>query len=978
MIVIQLLGALHAAAPQGRDLGHLIAQPRRFALLAYLAAAASPGFRRRDTLLSVFWPEADLAHARGALRKALHFLRCQLGPGVLVSRGDEEIGLAEQAVWCDAAEFERAVAGERLAEALELYRGDLLPGFFVSGAPAFESWLDEERHRLRVKASQVAWELSSQLAESGDRVGAARWARWAHGLVPADEISLRRLIDLLGRLGDRAGAVHAYHEFAERLWRDYELTPSADTQALVNALHERGASAKRSSTPQAPSDDPPTSAAPDDASVQPPASRVNGATPITDPAPRYVAVFPFSVYGGNTGGYLGEGLVDLLSSNFDGAGLLRSVDPHALLSLVQREGPERLGPERARALARRFGAELFVLGNVIDAAGRLRVSASLYGDEPTGAPLRSVAHANVDGASQQLFELVDDLTAKLLAGLRGGHDARLARLAATTTTSFAALKAYLAGESHSRAGRAAEAMAAYREAVEHDPTFALAWYHLAVFLSWPLTPGQSWMTPEAEQALRFKDRLARRDRLLVEALHASLRGQGDEAERLYHEVLALHPEDVEAWIRLGESLGFHNPQSGRLSVEAREPMERAFALDPGNWTAMIYLCYQAGLEGRHDEYDALVDRLGTQADYVIYPRVVRAFRRGDHQAQAEAMAALRAAPDSAVYEAARFVAVLTHDYGGARTVARLLAEPTRSPEVRAMSHVLDAFLELAAGRPRSARDQLANAAPRQAAAALEYQALLAALPFLPVRDADLEALRRRLRDWDADAVPPSTHPSPTFDLHRDAHPVLRLYLLGALGARLRDPGALGCADELDTVRAEPAAAALSRDLAHSVRAQLAWWRGQDAAALAALEQTRVQPPRMLIVLQSPFYTEVLERWLRAELLERLGRYDEALRWYQAVAQNSIYELPFLAPSHLRRAEIHDRLGQPGPAAEHYAQFVALWRDCDEDLRPTVAEAARRLASLRGTERGTERGTDDARLSRAQLRIAPPGGADARG
>jgi tetratricopeptide (TPR) repeat protein len=910
---------------------------------------------------------------------------------VLVSRGDEEIGLAEQAVWCDAVEFERAVAGERLAEALELYRGDLLPGFFVSGAPAFESWLDEERHRLRIKASQVAWELSSQLTESGDRVGAARWARWAHGLVPADEISLRRLIELLGRLGDRAGAVHAYHEFAERLWRDYDIAPSAETRAIVGALRERDAESpppravqSRAALRPSPNGvgeaswDAPRRAARPTGAVDHTEPRTTDAAPHTgdagplavDAAARYIAVFPFAVHGGPSADYLGEGLVDLLSNNFDGAGVLRSVDPHALLSLVRREGHGRLDPMRAEALAHHFGAELFVLGNVVDCAGRLRAGASLYRSGPDTPAAEAVTHASVDGASPQLFELVDELTAKLLTGLQGGHGARLARLAATTTSSFAALKAYLAGESHLRAGKVAEAMAAYQEAVGHDPTFALAWYHLAVFRSWPITPGQSWMTPEAEHALRFKDRLARRDRMLVEALHASLRGEGAESERLYHEVLALHPEDIEAWLRLAETVGFHNPQRGRLTTEARESLERALALDPGNWAVMIYLCYQAGLDGRHDEYDALADRLGARSDFAIYPRVAQAFRRGDRRAQAEAIAALRAAADAAVYEAARFVAVLTRDFAGARQVAGLLAEPTRSPELRGMSHVLNAFLELAAGRPRAARSELAAAEDQQPAAALEYQALFAVLPFLPAPAADLQAVRKRLRDWDAAAVPPSAHPSPTFDLHRHAHAVLRLYLLGALGARLRDPAALRCAAELEGVRAEPAAEALARDLAHSVRAQLASWCGQEAAALAALEQTRVQPPRMLIVLQSPFYTEVLERWLRAELLERLGRYEEALRWYQAVAQNSIYELPFLAPSHLRRAEIHDRLGQFGRAAEHYAQFVALWQDCDEDLRPTVAEAARRLASLRGT--------DDARPLGAQVRVAPTGGADARG
>jgi len=291
--------------------------------------------------------------------------------------------------------------------------------------------------------------------------------------------------------------------------------------------------------------------------------------------------------------------------------------------------------------------------------------------------------------------------------------------------------------------------------------------------------------------------------------------------------------------------------------------------------------------------------------------------------------------------------MIAHDFDGARRIAELLAEPTRSPELRGVSRIVSAFLDTAVGQYGAAHHGLAAAAEQQPAAALEYRALLAALPFVPAAPAELTELRSELRRWDAAAVPPSSHPNPTFDLHRDSHAVLRLYLLGALSARLGDPAALQCAAELDTVAAPEAAEALARDLAHSVRAQRAWWCERHDAALMALDQTRVRPPRLLIVLQTPFYAQVLERWLRADALHRLGRHEEALRWYRAVVQNSVYELPYLAPSHLRQAQIHDHIGDHEAAARHYARFVELWRDCDVELQPLVADATSRLATLRG-------------------------------
>lgn len=224
----------------------MLAQPKRFSLLAYLAAATPYGFHRRDTLLTLFWPDADQEHARTALRKAIHFLRQELGRDLIVSRGDGELGLAETGIWCDVREFDRGLTGGMLSEALALYRADLLPGLFVSEAPEFERWLEEERSRLRTRAADAAWSLAERLERKRQPNEAARRARWAFALSPDDECALQRLIALLGRLGDRAGAMHAYEEFAVRLQREYNVAPSSETRAvLATAASERPRAAVR-------------------------------------------------------------------------------------------------------------------------------------------------------------------------------------------------------------------------------------------------------------------------------------------------------------------------------------------------------------------------------------------------------------------------------------------------------------------------------------------------------------------------------------------------------------------------------------------------------------------------------------------------------------------------------------------------------------------------------------------------------------
>src|SRR5262245_19006399 len=153
---LRTLGTLDLRASDGRVVHSLLAQPKRLALLTYLCVATPPGMHRRDVLLALFWPDSDREHARTSLRNGLHVLRRSLGERALLTLGDDGVGIAPDAVSCDAVAFEEAIAAERHEDALALYRGDLLTGFFVQEAPEFERWLERERARLRQLAAAAA------------------------------------------------------------------------------------------------------------------------------------------------------------------------------------------------------------------------------------------------------------------------------------------------------------------------------------------------------------------------------------------------------------------------------------------------------------------------------------------------------------------------------------------------------------------------------------------------------------------------------------------------------------------------------------------------------------------------------------------------------------------------------------------------------------------------------------------------------
>ena len=239
MLELRLLGVpTLAGIPHGAGQS-LLAQPKRFALLTYLSLPAPGSPHRRDQLLAMFWSELDQAHARTALRKILYHLRQALGGnGIIAADGDEVIAL-DPGAWCDVAAFRVAAGGGDWREALRLYQGDFLTGFHLPGVPDFEDWLVQQRADLRRLATDAAWVGAGEEVSAGRITEAVNEIRRAVRLNPGDETTVRRAIEALDRLGDRAAALDVYAEFVAWLKREFEASPSPETQALVEGVRAR-------------------------------------------------------------------------------------------------------------------------------------------------------------------------------------------------------------------------------------------------------------------------------------------------------------------------------------------------------------------------------------------------------------------------------------------------------------------------------------------------------------------------------------------------------------------------------------------------------------------------------------------------------------------------------------------------------------------------------------------------------------------
>lgn len=661
-------------------------------------------------------------------------------------------------------------------------------------------------------------------------------------------------------------------------------------------------------------------------------------------SPTTLAVLPFSVRGGDEFGYLREGMVNLLSTKLDGAGPLRSVDARALLGTVSSYGPAALDPERGREVASRFGAGLFVLGEVVEASGILRITASLYeADGGTAVGDGAVA----EGEAADVFGLVDQLAAQLLKDHGGGAGARVERIAAVTTTSLPALKAYLEGQSELRAGRFGPAVEAFQRSVAADTLFALGYYRLALAAEW-LTWSELALDA-AESAVRHAGRLAPRDRHLLDAFVAWWRGEHGEAERAYRSLLGSYPDDVEAWWQLGEILFHANPMHGRPMAESRPAFERVLEYEPDHAGALVHLARLAAADRRLVDLDSIVDRIGAlnpAGDRDLEMRALRAFSGDDGERKSQVLADLERASDVSLALAGFVVALWGHDLDGAATISRSMTLPSRSPQVRALGHAYLAHIALARGRWSEAQRELDALGVVDRDMELEFRALLSTLPFLPVREETLRGLRAALDRPLSGTQRPGDSPSLYFSAHDVLLPVTRPYLQGLLSARLGDErDARARADEMYALEGPLGAGTLAEDLAHGIRAEVALTRGDDEEALASLERVRGEVMYHHAI-GSSFASAARERYLRGELLAGVGRDEEALGWLANLVATSPLEVPYLPLAHLRRAEITERLGRPEEAARHYAAFIALWADCDPELRPLLEVARRRLAGIR--------------------------------
>ncbi len=950
MIELRTLGLVDLKGPDGREIRAVLTQPKRVALLAYLAVAAPRGFHRRDTLLGLFWPELDQQHARATLRKAVHALRHALGEAALVGRGDEELALAEDGVWCDATAFERALDDKRPGEALALYRGDFLQGLFISGAPEFEHWHEHEQLRLRGRAAAAAWAVAEERLAGGDEVAASAAARRALELTPDDEGALRRVITLLYRIGDRAGALHLYNEFALRLVQEYGVQPSAETRQLVEQVKASGELLGASLLLRGVREDhaapAPVARAGQD---QPPSHRAWGRALVAG------AVVLLGVLAGaptlrrwqmrRAVPVLAVGAIHDYSTR-DTSGLARAIPTLLATNLARLRQVQVVSGARMYEIMAQLGvlqnsADDPVLGLAARQAGATElVEGALY-RRPGGFRLdvervelesgRVLAAYSVEGPD--LFTLVDGATDSLAVGL--GFSGRALRVADVTTTSPVAYQLYAAGLwAYYREGDRLGAHRLFRAALAEDSLFAMAAYYAAISIRWVDAAYPDYWP----RAARLANRATDRERLLIlgtwghawpgvdrvaaaETLASRYPAEPD-GELLVGDGLIWLRSDYAGAVRhlrrvvAMDSLSLLARGARCLACDALELLIQAYAaaesssarlrtarewvqLQPRSARAWDALAATFADLGRYDEaraaFDTLVQVRGPNADDPVFGARL-AIHAGDFANADRALRDLLRSGDERVRTRARWYLTLSLRHQGRQREA--------IAEARQLGRSHPGVWEYK-GLEASALLELGRA--NEAAAIFDSLARAAADPVSPWSAA-------RVRAW------------------------LLTHAAGALAAA-RDTAALAAvADSIDAL-APRVGFARDRYFPSYARGLLLAARGRLAEAAALLRSAARSLPLGYTRVNLELARVALRSARPGEAIHVLQSPLEAGGFVESSAYTTRTEL------HLLLARAFDAAGEPDSAAAHYRWVLKAWAGADREFRARRDSVAQRLTAL---------------------------------
>ena len=451
--------------------GQAVVLPNRKAraMLAVLALNDTPE-ESRERLTGLLWSESEQSRAHATLRQAVHETRQTLmavGCDALVA-GRLTVGLRPGTFEVDTNEMLADVGrGELGLVPRDAKLMDVLVGGLEDLDPSFGEWLNTKRQNAHDRLLRA---LTNAFRDS--RIHPRRRLALAESAMlqdPSNEEACRTVMRCAAEEGETGAALRAYDTLYRHLEEDFDMEPSAATQALVAAIKQGEFDV--ASAPVGP------------------IFRDTPEPPRTGGRP-WIAVMPFRTVGRDSvPSYLAEGLTEDIVRTLSGVKELVVISSNST-----RMFP--IGGTDPRRVERELGVQ-YVLSGTARSTGRgLRLSVEL-----ADAATRAVhwAHA-FDAEDGMLFDAQDRIVEQIVNSLAPRvHEAELQRIRLQRPHDLSAYHLTLEArdlifrlepESFDQAGRL------LRQAISLEPSYAAAHGALAGWYS--LRLGQGWSEVAAE------------------------------------------------------------------------------------------------------------------------------------------------------------------------------------------------------------------------------------------------------------------------------------------------------------------------------------------------------------------------------------------------------------------------------------------------------------------------------------------------
>jgi DNA-binding SARP family transcriptional activator/TolB-like protein len=632
MIELSLLGLHALRGSDGRELTSLPAQPKRFALLAYLAVGGSDGYHRRDTLTAVFWPELDQFAARRALRNTLYHLREALGETAIVTRGDEAVGINPNLLTSDVSRLHAALEAGRYEEAVDRFHGELLAGMHFAGAgEAFEEWLARERLRVTDAVLRAITALVAREEAADNLAAAAHWAQRACAVAPVDEGWLRQAMSLLDRLSDGGTALRLHEAHSVRIAAEFGAKPSAETMALATRIRTgQGSRLPPPAVPVVPQSTE-VPAIPPAAIVLPSPVRAPRAvtrgriwtigviamvalavlavglghrTALATTRQRVLVTVFDNRTGDSTLQSLGRMTQDWLVQGLLRTQLVDVVDPRAVFVQARVGANSTVDP---LTLAQRTGATLIVSGSYYLTGDTLFLQAAVT-DARTHQIVRAVGP--ILAGVKTPVAAVEGLRSRVMSTLASMVDVHATQdLRIEEPPPFEAYRAYVDGWDAFWHGDGLRSLQLFLRAAQLDSTFTAAQLGAATAAA---NSGNCIVVDSLDQAMgRVSRTLPRLDQIAMAVAEARCHGRNDEMLRLTLERADLEPGSPAAQMSAAAAALWANRPARVLKLLARvDPaLDLAWNTDTTHFAYWSTIAEAFHLLGRHAEELAQIERM---------------------------------------------------------------------------------------------------------------------------------------------------------------------------------------------------------------------------------------------------------------------------------------------------------------------------------------------------------------------------------